>query len=221
MNTNSFEGAQVYTPLSLKLYDWWVLNISNNHAWRCSTKDILLPHLQQNMGPKHLDIGVGTGYYLAKTPQGSQNITLMDLNPHSLDSAKKRIGSERISECILHDVFKPLPAHMHNIFDSISMFYLLHCLPGDMEAKLPTIALVASAIKNDGIICGATILGEGVEHNAFGRKLMGIYNKKGIFNNRRDSLESLREILSMHFKCVDIKLHGTVAVFSAYKKVNQ
>ncbi|AJI93740.1 methyltransferase small domain protein [Yersinia ruckeri] len=219
MNTNSSEGAQVYTPLSLKFYDWWVLNISNNYAWRCSTKDILLPHLQKNMGPKHLDIGVGTGYYLAKTPQGSQDITLMDLNPNSLVAAKKRIGSERISECVLHDVFQPLPAHMRNSFDSISMFYLLHCLPGDMAAKLPAIALVASAIKDGGVICGATILGEGVEHNAFGHRLMGIYNKKGIFSNRRDSLESLREILSIHFKCVDIKLNGTVALFSAYQKI--
>lgn len=218
MNTNSSEGAQVYTPLSLKIYDWWVLNISNNHAWRCSTKNILLPHLQQHIGDKHLDIGVGTGYYLANTPQGSQDITLMDLNSHSLVSAKKRIGSERISECVLHDVFQPLPAHMYNSFDSISMFYLLHCLPGDMAAKLPAIALVASAIKEGGVMCGATILGEGVDHNAFGRKLMNIYNKKSIFSNRRDSLESLREILSIHFKCVDIKLHGTVALFSAYQK---
>ncbi|CAM3401555.1 MULTISPECIES: class I SAM-dependent methyltransferase [Yersinia] len=215
MNAKNAKGAQVYTPLSLKLYDWWVLNISNKYAWRCSTKDILLPHLQQHMGKKHLDIGVGTGYYLANTPRGSQNITLLDLNPNSLEASKNRVGLHRISECVLHDVFQSLPEHLNNQFDSVSLFYLLHCLPGNMSEKAPAIALAASAIKDDGVVCGATILGEGVEHNAFARKLMSVYNQKGIFSNYQDSLDNLHSVLSTHFKQVDVQLHGTVAVFSA------
>ncbi len=44
------QGAAVYTPLILKLYDWWVLGFSNRYAWQCSTRAVLLPFFQQHMG---------------------------------------------------------------------------------------------------------------------------------------------------------------------------
>jgi hypothetical protein len=67
MHTDSSKGAKVYTPLSLRLYDWWVLNLSNRYAWRCKTESVLLEHFQQYIGVRHLEVGVGTGYYLAKS----------------------------------------------------------------------------------------------------------------------------------------------------------
>lgn len=219
MHTDSSKGAKVYTPLSLRLYDWWVLNLSNRYAWRCKTEPILLEHFQQHIGVRHLDVGVGTGYYLAKSLHKTRYITLLDLNPNSLKSAENRVGSERIAECIEHDVFIPLPERLEGNYDSVSMFYLLHCLPGDMVVKSAIIGNVASTLKVSGTLYGATILGKGVEHNTFGRKLMSIYNKKEIFCNNLDSLDSLHEALSGHFKQVSVKLHGTVALFAAKQKI--
>ncbi len=42
--SNVDEGTKIYTPFTLKLYDWWVLSISNSYAWHCPTKEILLPY---------------------------------------------------------------------------------------------------------------------------------------------------------------------------------
>jgi SAM-dependent methyltransferase len=219
MYTDSSKGAQVYTPLSLRFYDWWVLNLSNRYAWRCKTEPVLLDHFQKYMGDRHLDIGVGTGYYLAKSLHKTRHITLLDLNPNSLKAAENRIGSDRIAECIKHDVFIPLPKRLEGYYNSVSMFYLLHCLPGDMVAKSPIIGNVASTLKASGTLYGATILGKGVEHNAFGRKLISVYNKKGIFCNNLDALDTLHAALSVHFKQVNVKLQGAVALFAAKQKM--
>ena len=90
---NTEQGAAIYSRLVLKLYDWWVLGISNRLAWKCATKQVLLPFFKQYIGQRHLEVGVGTGYYLhnASLPP-SQHITLMDLNPNSLDAASARLN---------------------------------------------------------------------------------------------------------------------------------
>lgn len=46
MTLSTHDGAKVYTPVSLKLYDWWVLNISNSYAWHCDTNKYLIPHFK-------------------------------------------------------------------------------------------------------------------------------------------------------------------------------
>lgn len=215
MKTN--EGAKVYTPFTLNLYDWWVLSISNNYAWRCPTKKYLLPYFLKNLNSNHLDVGVGTGYYLTHAPSDCK-ISLMDLNTASLNAASARAGESQILQKINHDVFYPYPVHLNNQFDSISMFYLLHCLPGSMSDKGLVIENAKIALADDGILYGATILGKGVRHNGFAAKLMNVYNRKGIFSNRQDSEEELKRILSNHFQNVDITVKGTVALFTAFGK---
>ncbi|ENB6578759.1 class I SAM-dependent methyltransferase [Escherichia coli] len=217
MKKNTNDGAKVYTPLTLKLYDWWVLRVSNRFAWECSTSEYLLPHFLQHLGKKHLDVGVGTGYYLTHVPE-CHLISLMDLNETSLSAASKRAGETKIQSKINHDVFETYPKTLHNQFDSISMFYLLHCLPGNISTKSCVIRNAAQALTDDGTIYGATILGDGVVHNAFGQKLMRIYNRKGIFSNTEDSEEGLKKILSEHFENVKTKVKGTVVMFSASGK---
>ncbi|EKY6781215.1 class I SAM-dependent methyltransferase [Escherichia coli] len=217
MKKNTDDGAKIYTPLTLKLYDWWVLGVSNRLAWGCPTKEHLLPHFLEHVGNNHLDIGVGTGFYLTHVPESSL-ISLMDLNEASLNAASTRAGESKIKHKISHDVFEPYPAALHGQFDSISMFYLLHCLPGNISTKSCVIHNAAQALTDDGTLYGATILGDGVVHNSFGQKLMRIYNQKGIFSNTKDSEEGLTHILSEHFENVKTKVQGTVVMFSASGK---
>ncbi|MCJ1364158.1 hypothetical protein MMC16_003267 [Acarospora aff. strigata] len=132
-------GAAIYTSPLLKFYDWWVLSIVSTYAWRCSTRDILVPFFRAHVGPhRHLDIGVGTGYYLqhAGIP-AAVSVSLVDLNPNSLVAATTRLGPRpEPTECILHDMTTPLdPVATAGPFDSISLFYLLHCMPGPTAAK--------------------------------------------------------------------------------------
>jgi hypothetical protein len=54
-----------------------------------------------------------------------------------------------------------------------------------------------------------------VRHNGFGRKLMALYNRKGIFGNQRDTRDGLALALQQHFAQIDIHVEGRVALFEA------
>ncbi|SUH37326.1 type 12 methyltransferase [Salmonella enterica subsp. enterica] len=101
-------GAKVYNPFTLSLYDWWVLNISNKYAWKCPTDTRLLPFFLHHMGETHLDIGVGTGYYLKHAP-ATHAISLMDLNPDSLKIAASRVGNTKIPRHTTTRCFRHVP----------------------------------------------------------------------------------------------------------------
>jgi SAM-dependent methyltransferase len=207
------KGAAVYSPLVLKLYDWWVLGLSNRFAWNCPTREVLLPFFQRHAGLRHLDVGVGTGYYLSHAKLSEQTqVTLMDLNPSSLEAASARLGRASTRQ-IQHDAMIPLVPQEGGLYDSISLFYLLHCLPGSLNDKSAVLANLKSHLKPDGVLYGATILGDSVGHNGFGKKLMKVYNRKGIFGNQHDSLDALKAELSKHFADVRVTLQGKVALF--------
>ena len=208
-------GAAVYSPWVLKLYDWWVLGVSNRWAWQCSTEDVLLPFYRKYVGTRHLDVGVGTGFYLEHAGFGpAQELSLLDLNENSLGAAAARLGRTDVS-WFVQDVTQPLGALGDRKYDSIALFYLLHCLPGDMASKACVFDHLKRHLAVEGVLYGATILGDGAGHNALGRKLMGVYNKKGIFGNRADTLEGLEQALRRHFVDVEFKQHGKVACFTA------
>src|ERR1700731_920308 len=78
LNTES--GASVYSPTILKLYDFGVLGLSNRFVWQCPTKTVLLPFYKEHLGLKHLDVGVGTGFYIARAGlTSSHQVGLLDL----------------------------------------------------------------------------------------------------------------------------------------------
>lgn len=216
MSPDTESGASVYSPWVLKLYDAWVLGLSNRYAWSCPTTGVLLPFFRKHAGTLHLDVGVGTGFYTAraKLPETAR-VTLLDLNPSSLQAAKRRLD-RATTTIVRHDVMTPLPARRVGSFDAISLFYLLHCLPGSgMADKACVFAHLKRHLKPGGVLYGATILGDEAGHNRFGRRLMAIYNRKGIFGNRRDSREGLEAALAQHFAQVEVRVVGTVALFEA------
>lgn len=213
MQSRTEAGAAIYNPLTLRAYDLWVLGLSNRFAWRCPTPE-LQAQFEKHVGDRHLDIGVGSGYFLAHCRFSSEApcIVLADLNPASLAAAASRL---RHLQPATHrvDVLQPftLPEAP---FDSVSMNYLLHCLPGPLAAKAPAIRHAAAHLRPGGVMFGSTILGECVRHNAFGALLMKIYNRRGIFGNREDSLAALRELLRRELVDVEVRQIGRVALFS-------
>lgn len=211
---NTENGAKVYSPLVLKLYDWWVLKISNNYFWKCSTKSILLPFFKKNLSQKHLDVGVGSGFYLKHAQLNEHHkVTLMDLNVNSLKTAAARLYPLTV-KIVKHDIMQPLPEDDFELYDSISLFYLIHCLPGEMLEKELIFDNLKKKLATNGVIYGATILGE-VDHNFGGAFLIDFYNKKGIFGNKKDNLKALKRILNKNFNDVEINVVGQVALFEA------
>ena len=206
-------GAAIYSRILLIFYDFWVLGISNAYAWRCCTKTVLLPFFRKHIGHNHLDIVVGTGYYPANANLPSDTkITLLDLNQNSLKVAGRRIGEGTVRS-LQHDVLEPLPVDTK--YDSISLFYLLHCMPGPVEWKTAIFGSLKNYLNADGTLYGCTILGTGVKHNAFGTYLINLCNKKGIFGNWADSEDGIAKALKESFEEVDVRVEGVVLLFTA------
>lgn len=217
MELDATAGAASYNRASLLAYDLWVLGLSNRYAWHCPT-EALLRHFNRHVGARHLDIGVGTGYLLdhCQFPVVNPEVVLADLNPASLAAASHRI---RYLHPVTHELnvlqsFK-LPEAP---FDSVSMNYLLHCLPGSLADKAPAIQHATAQLKRGGTLFGATILGADVVHNVFGNVLMRAYNWRGIFSNRQDSVTVLQQVLEDRLRDVDIQIIGRVALFSGSRR---
>ncbi|KAJ5777273.1 hypothetical protein N7520_000519 [Penicillium odoratum] len=207
------DGAAVYSPFVLSLYDIWVLAICNSFVWCCATTNIQLPFFKKFMGTRHLDIGLGTGYYPANAeiPEKTQ-MTLMDLNPNSLKYTKERLGRPD-TRTIQADVLQPLP--LTGVYDSVSIFFLVHCLPGPVENKMALFTNLKPYLAENGKIYGTTVLGKDVSHNWFGWILMFLYNWQGIFSNWDDGEKEIREALCRDYMNVETRVVGRVLMFVA------
>lgn len=87
-------GARVYTPLSLKIYNVGVFGIVSPYDWRCPAETLVAffncnisqvtqpdPSSPSALVPRVLDIRVSTGYFLVCAPLTSEiELVLVDLN---------------------------------------------------------------------------------------------------------------------------------------------
>src|SRR6266496_5358882 len=127
-------GAAIYNRGILSVYDLGVLKLSNQWAWRCPSP-LILDFYNEHISSNHLDVGVGTGYFLDKCrfPSADPRIALLDLNPNSLHVTAERLRRYRPSTH-LANVLEPLALDLPK-FDSLALNYLLHCLPGNLQHK--------------------------------------------------------------------------------------
>ena len=201
-----------YTPGVLRLYDAWVLTLSNRWEWRCPS-DHLLAWYGENVGARHLDVGPGTGWFLARCrfPVPSPDVTLLDANEHCLEAAARRIARWRPVR-IRADATQALPP-TGAPFHSVGTSFVLHCLPGPMARKVEVLERLAARLWPGGRLFGATIVGRGVRRNAAARLLMRVYNRRGIFDNESDDADELTESLRLRLDAVEVRLRGMVALF--------
>jgi 2-polyprenyl-3-methyl-5-hydroxy-6-metoxy-1,4-benzoquinol methylase len=206
-------GQFVYTKTTLLAYDIIVLGISNTYIWQCQSMR-LKKHYDKYVSANHLDIGVGTGYFLeqCKFPSQTPRIALMDLNPNTLVYTSKRISRYK-PETYRQNVLEPISINIQQ-FDSVGINYLLHCLPGSISEKAVVFDHLKSLMNQDAVVFGSTILQSGVPKSWVAQRLMNFYNKKGIFANTEDSLTELEKALKERFKEVQIDIVGCVALFS-------
>jgi SAM-dependent methyltransferase len=207
------DSAAVYNPFVLKLYDLWVTRFSNRFAWHCPAAR-QIAHYRAHLRDRHLDVGVGTGFYLQWAREfGARHVALLDPNPDCLATARARLGGVPATS-YAQDALGPL-AIPEPPFGSIGLSYLLHCLPGPFARKAAILDNLLPLLAPGGVLFGSTILGADAGHNALGRKLMAVYNAKGIFGNAGDTIEALDRELRQRFDTVRIEQVGVVALFSA------
>src|SRR5262249_45187685 len=160
-----------YSPLVLGLYDGLVLGLSNHFIWRCPTAELRRLY-DRNVTARHVDLGVGTGYYLDKAawPVANPDLTLIDLNPNSLATAAR--GVKRYApKTVLANVLAPLPS-MREPFGSAGVCYLLHCLPGTIREKASVFDHLAPALQPGARVFGATIVQGDVPRSSVAQALM-------------------------------------------------
>ena len=213
-SSGAHAGQAVYTARTLKIYDLLVLGISNRWIWKCPTAK-LLEFYNQHITANHLDVGVGTGYFLDRCsfPNSEPRIELLDFNPNSLASTARRINRY---QPVTHqaNVLEPLQLETE-AFDSIGLNYLLHCVPGKMAEKVIAFDHLNARLKPGGTVFGSTLVQGGVQRNPAARMLMALYNRKGIFCNEADSLDSLRSALAERYETFHITSIGCAALFTA------
>jgi hypothetical protein len=207
-------GQAVYTKPVLHAYDFFVLGLSNRWIWRCPTPR-LLRHYDAHVTANHLDVGVGTGYFLDKCrfPSPVPRVALLDLNPETLVFCSRRIARYQ-PEIYRRNLLEPFVIDGAR-FDSVGVNYVLHCLPGSIESKSVIFDHLGQHMNPGAVIFGSTLLHEGVPRNWLARPLMGAYNDKGIFTNRNDTLDELERALRGRFHDVVLELVGCAALFSA------
>jgi SAM-dependent methyltransferase len=206
-------GQAVYSRLVLRTYDWFVLRLSNRLLWRCPTAELRRLY-DRNVSDHHLDIGVGTGYFLdkAKWPVAMPSVTLLDLNPNCLKVAARRIR-RFAPQAVLANVLAPLPSLPR--FNSVGLCYLLHCLPGTIAEKAVVFDHLRHSLMSGARVFGATIVQGDAPRSAAAQAVMTVYNKKGIFSNARDTIQDLAAELGTRFCDVTVDRKGTVALFQA------
>jgi SAM-dependent methyltransferase len=206
-------GHAVYSKSFLRIYDPLVLGFFGRFVWRCPT-DRLVDQYRALLGDRHLDIGPGTGYLLdAAAAAGS--ITLLDPNPNVLSHCMARFADLHPT-AIQADILQPLPDI--GSFDSVALNYVLHCLPSDGDLKARAVANAAAVLDDGGVLFGATVLGTPELQTAVSRRALAANNRRGIFDNATDDLETIRSALGRSFHDFTVEMVGSVAVFSAHRR---
>ena len=207
-------GQAVYTKQTLAIYNFVVLGVSNRFLWKCPTQRLLAQY-NQWVTNNHLDVGVGTGYFLDQCQfrSPSPRIALMDLNNKVLEFTFQKI-SRYSPETYCCNVLEPIS---FNIPTNSILLVLTICfirLPGTIESKSCALDHLKTLMNPNAVLFGSTILGRGVKCNWFVQQLMTIYNQKGIFSNKQDDLKGLERELKRRFKDVSVEIVGCVALFS-------
>ena len=206
-------GHAFYTRRSLTIYDAAILGFFSRVAWKCPASRVL-EHYDRHVTANHLDVGVGSGYFLdhCRFPDERPRLGLLDVNEPCLEMTMCRVSRYR-PEVYRANVLAPITIEARK-FDSLGLNYLLHCLPGTLESKGAVFENLASLITPGGVVFGATLLHGDVNWNRLARQVMKRNNARGIFSNVGDDVDGLQRVLETHLVDAAIEVVGCVALFS-------
>jgi SAM-dependent methyltransferase len=181
--------------------------------WRCPSARVLELY-RKHLSGNHLEVGVGTGYFLDRSdfPTGRPRVALLDLNANCLDRTARRIA-RYAPEVYQANVLAPITIEARR-FDSVCLNYVLHCLPGALPGKGIVFEHLKAMLNPGGVLFGSTVLRRGVHGNVPADMFMQFLNARRLFCNEHDELDGLVHTLEQHLTDVRIEVVGCVALFS-------
>ncbi|MFD2179740.1 class I SAM-dependent methyltransferase [Veronia pacifica] len=217
INEHKLPAFNIYNSQILQVYDFWVLGMTNLFFWKCPTR-VITEKFEISLSKNHIDVGVGSGYFLDHClKKDTCRIGLVDANKTCLSATSKRIKRFR-PETYVADIRDPLNVETEQ-FDSMSLNFVLHGLPGTMDEKSVVLGNVLKLLRPGGKLFGSTVLCDSsLDTGVAAKTLMKIYNKFGIYSNQSDTLNELKKVLNEHLDYIEIDIVGCVAVFSGSKK---
>ena len=113
-------GQAAYTPRMLGVYNLLILRVIVPYIWECPIDNVIKLY-NKNITSNHLEIGVGSGYFLDNCNFSSDNprLALMDLNPNSLKFTAEKVSRYK-PEIYRGNILEPIETDMEK-FDSIAI----------------------------------------------------------------------------------------------------
>jgi len=219
-------GARYYGAVTLPLYDAAVLKTVVPYAWNCplATEQALYDSCV-SQSRNHLDVGVASGYFLQhaawnkKDDERKPALTLMDLNPKATKYAAHRLqktGHFSSIQEITGDALKPFPVPINETFDSIGLFHLLHCIPGDLPTKSAVLKNAGNGLSKDGVVFGANVTPMDCEQqNMFAKGVLALSHSLGALNNQQDSHADMEKVLDTLFYDYKVERIGCMSLWQA------
>ena len=210
----AWSGEALLTRSFLSIYDWFALEFHCRLVWRCAAANIV-EFYNQHISGNHLDIGVGTGYFLDKCrfPVNNPRLALADINYDGLAIAQKRLKRYQPS-VYRRNVLEPVHLDGQR-FDSIGLCHVLHCLQGTMETKEIVFEHILPLLNPGGIVFGTTFLYRGIKRSLLATGTFWLANRLRFMCNKQDSPEELARSLKKYFTESHIELCGCEALFWA------
>jgi SAM-dependent methyltransferase len=206
-------GQAAFTRAGLAVYDLLILRALCPWVWRCPSERIVATY-RRHLSNNHLEVGVGTGYFLdrARFSAWAPRLALLDLNTHCLAHTARRIARYH-PEVHEADVLQPIALEGRR-FDSIALNYVLHCLPAPWPQKGAVFAHLKALLHPGGTLFGATLVQSDVPQSAFSVGVMRWFNARGTLHNQADTQARLVQGLKQHLDDVEVEQVGCVALFS-------
>ena len=113
-------GQLFFSLMSHHLYDIGLYWFVTQRIWRCP-RSRLMDNYVENVSDNHLEIGVGSGFFLARTLCADfvRRLVLLDLNERCLSKSAARLKSIAPQTC-QHNILDPLKS-IEPKFKSVGM----------------------------------------------------------------------------------------------------
>lgn len=200
--------------MGLNVYDLLVVRGFAPLIWGCEPQRVV-DHYNQFVTANHVDIGVGTGFFLdrCRFPENTPRLALVDQRKTCLDFTARRLA--RYSpQTWQRDVTVPFDLPTDK-FDSLCLGGILHCLNGTVAEKARVFDHITPLLCSGARVFGYTLVQNHIEGSLRRQSLNYVLNQLRVISNRSDTHAAFSKELYARFSHCRLEHQGAFLLFSA------